>query len=477
MVSAPFFSLEHIAGWGASLTSLPIPALGHPWLGNFAQKIYNGTRDESSVANLGLAASLTAIIALLSGRLRDERERFPVLLIIAGLTLALGPLLRWNGHFVETPIFEPINRVLWDIGQSIKPEVFPGDIPPHMANGLPLPGWLFYATLPYLEGNRVAARFAFVGGLGLVLFISLFLDRVKSKWILVPLALLLLFERVPWPARQGLPLPVVTHPAFTQLAPESEALIDLIPAGDQWQLAISGETLYATGLHQKPTAAGIGTMWPESAWFLVNWLGRHPRPLQEDDFVTLLQGYDIDSILLHMKSEETWPHVAGEMDAGFNLQACLDPAAQQSPWPYPICIILVAEADELFNVNPRFGWSMPEPWGRWALGTESRVRLVVPLVEDYELEIDAFPNWIEGRTQEVQILVNDQDLAVLTFVEDSPVNEVIHIPANLLDSGWNQITFQSEYAISPAEATDGANPDARPLSFGVSKLILRPFTP
>ena len=477
MVSAPFYSLDHIAAWGASLNSLPIPALGHPWLGSLAQKIYSGPRDESSVANLGLIAVLAAVAALLYVRLRDEKERFPLLLTIIGLTAALGPLLRWNGRFVQTPIFAPLNRALWELGHFLKPAVFPGDIPPDMANGLPLPGWLLYAVLPFIEGNRVAARFAFIGGLGLVLLLAILLNRLKSKWVLAALAVLLLFERVPWPARQGLPLPVVAHPAFTQLGEDSAAIIDLIPSGDRLTLAILGETLYATGLHQKPTAAGIGTMWPESAWVIINWLQRHPRPLQEDDFVTLLQGYDVDSILLHMQSDDTWPHVNGELDAGFTLQGCIDPAEQPSPWPDPICIIQIAEPDGQFNAAPRDGWSAPEPWGRWAVGAESEARWVVPQPRDYVLEIDAFPNWIDGRSQEVRIWVNDQELAVLTFTGDAPRSEVIPIPADFLQTGWNHLTFQSAYAVSPAEATAGANPDPRPLSFAVTKLILRPSTP
>ena len=153
------------------------------------------------------------------------------------------------------------------------------------------------------------------------------------------------------------------------------------------------------------------------------------------------------------------------------------PPAGPSPWPYQICLIKVAEPDELFNANPREGWSVPEPWGRWALGTESHAHWAVPLLKDYELLIDVFPNWIEGRTQEITLLINDQELAVLTFAEDAPLSETIHIPAELLDEGWNKITFLSEYAISPAETTDGLNPDTRPFSFGVSKLILRPSTP
>ena len=96
MVAAPFYSFEHIAGWGASLNSLPIPAVFHPWLGAFARTIYRGPVDESAVANLGLVAAVLFLAFLLRSRMRDEQERFVLLLCVVGLVVALGPLLRWN---------------------------------------------------------------------------------------------------------------------------------------------------------------------------------------------------------------------------------------------------------------------------------------------------------------------------------------------------------------------------------------------
>jgi hypothetical protein len=87
---------------------------------------------------------------------------------------------------------------------------------------------------------------------------------------------LILLERAPWPVQQGVPLPTETHPAFEWLALQTggpeKAVLDLVPAGDRLTLAISGETLYATDLHNKPTASGVSSMWPESTWFLLYWL-------------------------------------------------------------------------------------------------------------------------------------------------------------------------------------------------------------
>lgn len=474
LVSSPFYSMEHIVGWGASLNSLPIPAVYHPWLSDFARTIYSGPLDESGVANLGLVAFLAGIAYVLRSRLHDETERFALLLFFVGLIVGLGPLLRWNGRIVEAPLFVPINRALWDLGHLLNPQSFSGSIPPDLANGVPLPGYLLYITVPFLEGSRVVARFAFVAGLGLVLLLAVLLERIKATWLLVALALLLLFERVPWPVQQGVPMPIAPHPAFEELSTESVSLIDLVPSGDLLTLAISGETLYATDLHQRPTASGVSSMWPESTWFLLYWLQRHPRPLQHEEFSTILQGYGVDRILVHMKTEGSWRHLSEEFDPRLNLQTCYDPLEQTSPWPYVICVLQVAEPDEVFTASPKAGWSAPEPWGRWALGTESRAWWAVPVVTDYELLLNAFPNWIDGRTQEVTVLVNDQEVGVLTFAQDTPLNERLHIPADLLNIGWNQVNFLSAYASPPADLTGRTNPDPHPSPFGVSRLVIRP---
>jgi hypothetical protein len=474
MVAAPFYSFEHIAGWGASLNSLPIPAVFHPWLGALARMIYRGPVDESAVANLGLVAAALFIVFLLRSRMRDEQERFVLLLCVVGLIIALGPLLRWDGRVVEAPTFAPLNGALWELGSLVKPDIFAGDIPPQLADGVPLPAWPFYATIPFLEGNRVVARFALVGGLGLVLSLAVLLDRLKTRWVWVVLAFFLLFERVPWPVLQGVPLPAAAHPAFVLVAQQAGAVIDLVPAGDQLILATTGETLYATSLHKQSTASGVSSMWPESAWFLFNWLQSHPRPLENEDFPVILQGYGIDRVLMHMETAASGPHIEGELASGLGAPICLEAPAQPSPWPYSICILQVAEPDEMFSAGVQEGWSAPELWGRWAVSTEALARWAVPVPQDYALQLDIFPNWIAGRVQEVTIMVNGQPIGRVTFERDVPVSKGFVVPASLLDVGWNELAFRSTYAVSPAEITGGANPDPRPLAFGVNRLAIHP---
>jgi hypothetical protein len=347
ITGSPFYLLEHISGWGASINSLPIPAVRHPWLQTLIQKIYPGPFDESDVANLGFVAVIVALVSLAFVRVKDSRQRFAVLIFIIGMVLALGPFLRWNGQLIKVPFLAPVNRFLWQIGSLLKPEIFYGSMPSDLELAIPLPAWLLYAAVPYFEGSRIAARFAFVGGIGLLLLVAQILGNIKKSWLLALLVILLLFERFPWPVQQGVPMPMATHPAFEWLALQTggadKALLDLIPAGDRLTLAISAETLFATDLHNKPIASGASSMWPESAWFLIYWLQWQKRPLHHPDLPAILDDYGINWVLVHMKEDQAGQFVTDPNFANLQMVACFDPADGPSAWPYPICVLEVQQ--------------------------------------------------------------------------------------------------------------------------------------
>ena len=481
LTGSPFFDLEHISGWGASLNSLPIPAVHRPWLATFVRKIYPGPLDESSVANLGPLALILALIALVSVRPRGNRHRFAVLLLVGGLLLSLGPVLRWSGQVIQVPLLAPVNRILWGLGAALKPHLFMGDIPTSLEAALPLPAWLLYATVPFFEGSRTVVRFAFIGGIGLLLMVAQVLDKVNVSWLLFLLAILLLLESAPWPRELAVPLPAEPHPAFNWLAEQkggsNEAVLDLEPTGDRLSLLISGETLYAVDLHNKPTASGVSSMWPESAWFLQNWLLKHQQPLQHAELPLILNSYGINWILLHMKEGQVQQLAHDSFLDDLQLVGCFEAGDAPSPWPYPICILEVQHDGSPFDVDLLNGWSPAEPWGRWALGRESSARWVVPSVKDYELLIEVFPHCVEGRQQTMEINVNATQIGDVRFTGCDPYTGRFPIAAELLEVGWNQLSLNYHYAVAPADLSADENPDSRPLSVGFSSLEFRPKAP
>ncbi len=115
------FTIYDLNVLGASLNSLPIPSLLHPWIGSVARAIYSGPTDsEASLANLGLLAVVLAIVGIWATR--RSRAWRPVLAIMClGLVLALGLTLKWNEQMLQWELMRPINELIWRVGYLLKP--------------------------------------------------------------------------------------------------------------------------------------------------------------------------------------------------------------------------------------------------------------------------------------------------------------------------------------------------------------------
>jgi hypothetical protein len=93
---------------------------------------------------------------------------------------------------------------------------------------------------------------------------------------------------------------------------------------------------------------------------------------------------------------------------------------------------------------------------------------------DHILTIEAFPYCIPDRQQRVEIEINDQAAGHYEFSDCDPVTREFPLAGDLLHHGWNELTLNFAYAVSPAEVTDGVNPDPRRLALGVTRLTIQP---
>lgn len=342
---ASFYDAQHLNHWGANLNSLPIPFVDHPWLRPLAEAIYRGPQDESGVANLGLLASLVALLGV-RGAWRGRRGRAPLLLAVLGLVLALGFTLKWNGGPVPCAWLQPLNAALWDVGHRLKPALFrSAQPPPGFAHSIPLPGLLVAVLVPFWEGARVLSRFALAGGVGVFLLVAWGLERVRWRGLRALLALLLLLEVLP-PPSWSVPFPPPDHPAFAWVrahtAPGAAVLDLYVPRPGVVALPIRAETLWATRHHRRPAVAGSSAVWPAHTASLNTWLVSHPHPFREPGFVYRLHESQAHYILLHVQAGGDWELVSeAEEHPALSLEGCFDPPAGLSPWPYPMCVLRI----------------------------------------------------------------------------------------------------------------------------------------
>lgn len=478
--TAAAYSLNHINDMGANLNALPIPFVYHPQLQTIARRLYHGPLDPSGTGNFGLLASLLALIALPTAWRRPAWRPLTLLLLI-GILLGLGPTLKWDGQSVQIPWLQPLNQALWQVGRSLKPALFAAEQPPPpLAYGVPLP-WLWLAPfVPFWEGARVAARYLFVAALGVFPLAAVTLQQVRRRWLQFSLSGLLLLETLSFVA-YPLPYPPPTHAAFDWLRAQDlgdEGVIDLYPAlPGVLNLAIRGETLWATGYHGRPTVAGASSIWPAHTTYLIDWFFAHPHPFQTADLAPLLRGYRVRYLLLHLQNEEDWLAQAVGNPA-FTLVDCFPPAAGPSPWNYPICVLaLSASPTPYTNLLLDSGWSAGEPWGVWADSAVSQARWVATAQMAHQLEIEAFPLCVPDREQTAAITFNGHSLVTTVWPDCQPQTMQIVIPAAWVQIGWNDLSFSYAYADSPARVTGGQNPDPRSLAVGYNKLFIRRESP
>lgn len=466
------FGATHSSQWGASLNSLIIPSVYHPveQIRNWSRSIYSGPYDESGIANIGSITLLLALIGAVSIVRRKElhSNSHLFLLSFAGCLLALGQFLRWNGEFFSICAFEPITRVIWQIGQSLKPRLFDTPLPQEVHCAVPLPSLLFSAIVPFWEGARVSSRYASVAILGLVPMAAIGLTTLRP-YMRGFLMVIWLLEFLPKPLH-GVPLPTQTHSAYTYISQRihsEESIVEVYAYG----LRFGGEILYNSYITNIPTASGTGSFYPIHTIPLWQYLNNSSRWLEEGT-ADILEQYGIRYVLVYRFGEGEDTIIAMmNQNSRFQFKECFDPPSQPSPWNFPICVFEVKKAQKnsvtLFRSK---GWSVEEDWGIWAEGTESKAAFILSRLEDLQMRIRATPLCLQGRYQVMTLFINDIELFKYQWQDCDILSRKITIPATILRIGYNKINLKYDYAARPIDITNGQSNDTRLLSVGFLSL-------
>ena len=472
--SVHYYGIEHNLYWGASLNSLFIPSFSHPLpqMQKLASSIYKGPRDESGMANLGIITWLLAFISVIWA-LKSKANCWELVFLTAcGVILSMGLLLKWDSEPVKSPIFHPLLKLIWAIGYALKPGVFRSPNPlPSFDGGIPLPGLLLMAIVPFWEVARTVSRYAAVGSLGLVTLGSIALKHLP-KFVRYLLLIVWLIETLPHPIN-GVRTPYELHPAYKWLAekelPPGEGIVDMVYPS----VLIGPEVLWAAWLHGKPTASGTGSYWLEHSYKL--WAYFIQNDLSNPDVWLILRQYRIRYLFLHMRGEgerKMWELITH--NPSFRPVRCFDSGGVSYPWGYEICVAEVMELDDPMNVIREEGWSGKEAWGIWAEGHKSRVTWLATSRQNHLLHIEAFPLCMPGENQEMRVKVNGHQLFEHLWEDCELWEGKITIPSSLVKEGINEIVLEFKYAMSPAEITHGQNPDPRKLAAGFTKLRVEP---
>ena len=481
----PFYSTGEVNFGGASLNSLPIPFLYHPWLSSFARSLYRGEPWEQGMANLGLAWSIMAAASVVLSR-RYKAWRPALVLALVGLLLAQGLTLHWDGQTVQWPLLRPLNQIIWRLGHTFKPGFFTDPwSPAPFEDAIPLPSLLLAAIVPFWERGRIFARYAFAASLGVFLLAGMALvevRRLSPKRPIAGLALqlilagILLLEIVP-PPLNTLPFPPEGHPAYTWLSQQTipgEGIANVFAAGPSTLVLWNhGNSLLAPSYTKQATVAGAAGVRPKHTNVLNDWLATHEHPFWQPDLPQILRDYRVRYVVIEMQGafeQGLWQEalVANE----FKPVDCFPAPKGVTPWNWPICIVEVppSRAPEI-NLLLHDGWSGQEDWGVWAEGTQSDAQFVVTSHAPVRLDLAVFPLCVPGKNQRISLEVNGTAVADHEWRDCEPWNASIDIPEALVQVGFNDLTLRSAYAEPPPQA---GGSDPRKLSAGFSRLKIAP---
>lgn len=121
------------------------------------------------------------------------------------------------------------------------------------------------------------------------------------------------------------------------------------------------------------------------------------------------------------------------------------------------------------------GWSGSEPWGTWAVGLESSVQVALELGSAYTMYLDAAPYCpAPDARQSVEVLWNGATLGDFQFAGCEHQTLEVNVPASAVTGQVDRVSFRYAYAVSPLEATGGANGDARLLAVGFTGMRFEP---
>jgi hypothetical protein len=472
-----FYDVTEVNYMGASLNSLLIPFIFHPWLSSIAAWIYRGPPFEQNSGNFGLLGGLAALIgAVFAWRLKEWRPA--IALVLVCLVLSLGLTLHWNGETVQWSALRPLNQLLWQIGHAFKPSFF-RDAQPKVpfVDAVPLPAYVLAFFMPFLERGRMFARYALAASLGVYLLAGLALARVRRPWVAVIVAGALIFEIVP-PRLDVMPFPPANHPAYVWLSQQElsgEGIANVFAAHESTVvLAIFGYNLLAPSFHRQATAAGAAGDTPAHTIYLNNWLATHQHPFWQPDFAAIFRSYGIRYVLLEMKGEwEKGLWEEAQVADQVKPVRCFPKPEGVAPWSWPICVLEVSPSRwPDLNLLLHDGWSGKEDWGVWAEGTESYAQWIATRKAPARLMLSVFPLCMPGQTQEIRLDFNGSSVVTHEWSDCEPWDTSVEIPSEQVRVGENDLVLHTRYAATPTST--GNNSDARRLSVGFTKLSIAP---
>ncbi len=462
-------------GWGPFSLWQGLVEITAQWRQAWTDIPFSWARE--STANWGLIfVPLTAASTAILLHARAER-RFLILLVVA-LVLSLGPA--WIDPPFSVQPFKPINSLIWQVSQQLKPALFDSRSAHFQEHAVPLPAIVPLTAIPRLEHARFINRFSSLVSLAVIALAVIALSRLPRAWA-IAITCLWVIELLPLP-RPSQPVPTHPHPVHIWAA---RTLQDQDRAVHEFLFfSRYRSNFYSRELVRLPNTGIIAASQPTYMAYLSPWTSIYvdtqnsnmkalaQQLLTNPHQLAKLRRAQVALLLLppdFAKLAQHNPHL--------RFHRCFQPGLAEHYYPKPniLCAFsILPDPDEFFSIQPVRGFSVSdfEPPNRfvWVEGTYAKAgwRISQPVTHTIELSLRAF---CPTNPQSVTISLNGQPIVSHTWTGDcwQPWSTKLTIPPGLIKPGWNTLEFNAAYAAQPVQHLPD-NLDSRFLSVGVERL-------
>jgi len=445
--------------YSTDLISFFIPAVLHPFFGEFVLPIYNSFLGNSSESTtyIGYTVLLLSLVAFFAYR-KDIIARLWLIVAIFFSLLSLGPIL----HIFGKTSFTVFNSTI------------------------PLPYLILYYIIPFMENCRALGRFFVIASLAYAVLagygIKKILEYQKGKNIIIIaiIFLFIVFEYlcIPFPTS-----PVEQPEIYTIISNDSEqyGILSIPSAIKNYNAQV--ETVYYQTIHNKALVGNHLARIPQNArdfeqntsfirelFFLQNF---------DDDILnqnvteianSILNRYNIKYIIIHEKYMSP-----KEILFATNL---INASLQMDPVYYPkdkIIAYKVPDKALVSTVEFGKGWYAIEKWkdgpGRW-INREANLNVFSPVNQKYYLtfEVGSF-----NCQRDLSIIVNNEsvqsfNVPLINKIDNTPLMKECQL---YLMKGENSIKFSVQQK-GTIPSTIGAWEDSRELTLSLQNISLIP---
>lgn len=133
-------------------------------------------------------------------------------------------------------------------------------------------------------------------------------------------------------------------------------------------------------------------------------------------------------------------------------------------------VLLIKRTTPDIQIVPAAGWSKLEAWGMWGIGTQSSASWLAISRGNARLNIAVQPLCVKDRQQRLSIRINGLHLLTHAWQDCSVWHATMLVPAEMLRRGWNNLDFDSDYALPARTVVGNENStDERMLAFALLK--------